>query len=100
MYFGVQCWDKRAQVCSDALTKGSWVLVQGELFKNGWTAEDGTEKSNYKIDAREIDFGPKESPAPQQGAQKETAQAESLVPPAAINEEQYVDEDDLVGAPF
>ncbi len=91
MFFGVQCWEKRAQTCADTLRKGSWVLVQGELFKNELKGHDGSEKSMFKIDAKEIDFGVRESSAP-------TAEEEASpqAPPTPVE----VDDEELMGVPF
>lgn len=91
MFFGVQCWEKRAQTCADTLRKGSWVLVQGELFKNEWKGHDGSEKSMFKIDAKEIDFGVRES--------SPTAPEEEATPQAAPAPVE-VDDEELMGVPF
>ena len=96
LFFGVQCWEKRAQTCADTLKKGSWVLVQGELFKNEWKGEDGTDRSTFKIDAKEIDFGVKE-PADSSAA---PVSPDSQLPPRAVAEDEVVDDEELMGVPF
>ena len=97
LFFGVQCWEKRARTCSELLKKGSWVLVQGEIFKNEWKGEDGTDRSTFKIDAKEIDFGVRE---PSDVPAAPTESPDSALPPKAVTEDEYVDDEELMGVPF
>lgn len=97
LFFGVQCWEKRAQTCSELLQKGSWVLVQGEIFKNEWKGEDGTDRSTFKIEAKEIDFGVRE---PIENTSPSDETGESSLPPKAVVAEEHVDDEELMGVPF
>lgn len=99
LFFGVQCWEKRAQTCSDALSKGSWVLVQGELFKNEWKNTEGEDRSTFKIDAKEIDFGVRPSSFSDERSEALT-DTESQLAPSAVTAEEDVEETELLGIPF
>lgn len=53
------------------LTKGKFVIIDGELEAFPWTTKDGTTKAGLQMVADSIDFGPKEDA--QQGAQQPQA---------------------------
>jgi single-strand DNA-binding protein len=42
-------WNKLAELCSQFLTKGRKVFVEGRLATRSWTAQDGTAKSTTEI---------------------------------------------------
>lgn len=45
----VVAWNKLAELCSQFLTKGRKVFVEGRLATRAWTAQDGTQKSATEI---------------------------------------------------
>ncbi len=45
----VIAWNKLAELCSQLLTKGRKVYVEGRLQTRSWTAQDGTQKSLTEI---------------------------------------------------
>lgn len=45
----VVAWNKLAELCSQLLTKGRKIYVEGRLRTNTWTAQDGTQKSSTEI---------------------------------------------------
>jgi len=42
-------WNKLAELCSQFLTKGRKVYVEGRLSTRSWTAQDGTQKQTTEI---------------------------------------------------
>ncbi len=42
-------WNKLAEICSQFLTKGRKVFVEGRLTTRSWQAQDGTQKQSTEI---------------------------------------------------
>lgn len=42
-------WNKLAEICSQFLTKGRKVFVEGRLSTRSWTAQDGTQKQTTEV---------------------------------------------------
>ena len=55
-FVGVVAWYKLAESCYEYLTKGSSVLVEGELQSRTWKNEDGGNNNVVEIKARRIQF--------------------------------------------
>jgi single-strand DNA-binding protein len=55
-FIGVVAWYKLAESCRDNLTKGSAVLVEGELQSRTFRTEDGYNRAVIEIKARRIQF--------------------------------------------
>ncbi len=55
-YIGVVAWEKLAESCRDHLTKGSAVLVEGELRSRLKENEDGSKRNFVEIKAFYIQF--------------------------------------------
>ena len=45
----IVAWNKLAELCSQFLTKGRKVFVEGRLSTRTWSAQDGTQKSTTEI---------------------------------------------------
>jgi single-strand DNA-binding protein len=45
----VIAWNKLAELCSQLLSKGRKIFVEGRLRTNSWTGQDGTQKSITEI---------------------------------------------------
>jgi single-strand DNA-binding protein len=45
----IVAWNKLAELCSQFLTKGRKVYVEGRLSTRNWTAQDGTQKSTTEV---------------------------------------------------
>lgn len=45
----IVAWNKLAELCSQFLTKGKKVFVEGRLSTRSWNASDGTQKSTTEI---------------------------------------------------
>lgn len=75
----VIAWNKLAELCSQLLTKGRKVYVEGRLQTRSWTAQDGTQKSlteivindmlildsKRSVDVEGVDDIPEEEPSPE-----------------------------------
>lgn len=48
-YHRIVSWNKLAELCSQFLTKGRKVFVEGRLSTRSWTAQDGTQKQTTEI---------------------------------------------------
>jgi single-strand DNA-binding protein len=55
-YVGVVAWHQLADSCHQYLTKGSAVLIEGELQSRNWESEDGNYRSIVEIKAHKIQF--------------------------------------------
>jgi single-strand DNA-binding protein len=55
-FVGVVAWHKLAESCSEFLTKGSAVLIEGELQSRSWKNDDGSTNNVVEIKARRIQF--------------------------------------------
>lgn len=45
----IVAWNKLAELCSQFLTKGKKVYVEGRLTTRNWNAQDGTQKSTTEV---------------------------------------------------
>ncbi|OGH02607.1 MAG: hypothetical protein A2798_03135 [Candidatus Levybacteria bacterium RIFCSPHIGHO2_01_FULL_37_17] len=45
----IVAWNKLAEICSQFLTKGRKVFVEGRLTNRSWTGQDGTQKNVTEI---------------------------------------------------
>ncbi len=53
-WFNVVAWDRLAEICSQHLTKGSLVYVEGRLETRSWEAENGQKHFRTEIVANEM----------------------------------------------
>jgi single-strand DNA-binding protein len=58
-FFDIETWDKQAELCSEYLSKGSGVLIEGRLKQDRWEDETGGKRSRVKVVATTIQFLPK-----------------------------------------
>lgn len=56
LYIDVTVWKKQAENCATFLTKGSGVMVTGELKLEKWEAKEGGKRSKIKLIARQVLF--------------------------------------------
>lgn len=45
----IVAWNKLAEICSQLLTKGKKVYVEGRIQSRNWTAQDGSQKTTVEI---------------------------------------------------
>lgn len=85
-YFPITAWEKRAEVCSKHLRKGSLIHVEGRLKQERWESE-GEHRSRLSVVATSVTFlpsGTKEGSAEPVGAASsgtdESAETETDTP--------------------
>lgn len=84
----VVAWNKLAELCSQLLTKGRKIYVEGRLRTNAWQAADGTQRSTTEVviedmiilDSRKPITAVLEAPADDAGGHSATT---STPPPVA-----------------
>ena len=55
-WHNVVVWAKLAEICSEYLTKGSQVYIEGRLQTREFTDKDGNNRQRTEINAREVVF--------------------------------------------
>lgn len=65
-FIDIVAFGKQAEHCSQYLTKGRMVLVDGRLQQNQWESEDGKKHSRHQVVVNEIVFMPGKSEGEQQ----------------------------------
>lgn len=48
-WFNVVCFQQLAENCSESLSKGSRVMVRGEMKQNHWETDAGEKRSNWSL---------------------------------------------------
>ena len=90
LFISVTVWGKQGESCSQYLSKGRQVLVEGRLKPDPqsggprvWTGQDGTVRASFEITANTVRFiGSREDAAPFDGepAEAPAAQEEDEIP--------------------
>ena len=55
-WFRVVAWNRLAELCSQYLSKGRPVYVEGSLRTRSWEAQDGSTRYTTELIAREVQF--------------------------------------------
>jgi single-strand DNA-binding protein len=55
-FFNVVTWGKLAELCSNYITKGSPVALEGRLQSRTWQTEDGQKRTTVEIIAENVQF--------------------------------------------
>ena len=55
-FFRIVVWGRQAEACSQYLTKGRSVLVEGRLQSRSWETEDGQKRNVVEVVAERIQF--------------------------------------------
>ena len=55
-FFDIKVWGNRAESCSQYLSKGSQVLVEGKLKQERWKTEGGDSRSKVVVNAKTVQF--------------------------------------------
>jgi single-strand DNA-binding protein len=78
LFIRVVVWAKQAEICSQFLTKGKAVFVEGRLRSRSWETKDGQKRSTIEVQATPFSVFPLEKLPKSAGAPGNT-------PPAAGN---------------
>lgn len=87
LFIDVTVWGKQAEACSQYLSKGRPLFVEGRLRQDTWTTNDGQKRSKIKAVAERVQFL---GPAPDStGARpsKPAAAEEPAAEPSAQDDE-------------
>lgn len=74
-YHSIVAWGKLAEICSQYLTKGKKIYVEGRLQTRDWEAQDGTKKQRTEIVADNMIMLDRARSAPTAGAPSSSAAA-------------------------
>ncbi|MCD6289582.1 MAG: single-stranded DNA-binding protein [Anaerolineae bacterium] len=55
-WFRVTAWGKLAELCSQYLSKGRMVLVEGDIDASAWIGQDGQPRASLELTARNVRF--------------------------------------------
>ena len=55
-FVDITAWDKLAEICTEHLTKGRQVFIEGRLQYQSWENEDGTKRSKIEVVAQNVQF--------------------------------------------
>jgi single-strand DNA-binding protein len=55
-WFSVETWDKLAEICSQSLSKGRSVYVEGRLRTRSWEGQDGQKRYRTEVIANTVTF--------------------------------------------
>ncbi len=56
LFIDVTVWGKQAEACSQYLSKGRPLFVEGRLRQDTWTGDDGQKRSKIKAVAERVQF--------------------------------------------
>ncbi len=80
----IVAWNKLAELCSQFLTKGRKVYVEGRLTTRNWTGQDGTQKTTTEVVIDDMILLDNR----QSGASQQTAHSEESSEPEESREAQ------------
>ena len=112
-FHNIVAWRKLAEICSQYLTKGQKVYLEGRLATRSWTGQDGQQKSRTEVIIDDmIMLSNKGTGAPSQGAHqpapaqqptddqkakkpvaKKQEQEEAAAPESVANQEEVAPDD-------
>jgi single-strand DNA-binding protein len=88
LFVDVTAWAKQAELCSQYLSKGRPVFVEGRLRLESWTGNDGQKRSKMGVVAQNIQFlGPAGGAAATEAPAEPGAAEEPPAEPGATNDE-------------
>ncbi|HEY65726.1 MAG TPA: single-stranded DNA-binding protein [Caldilineae bacterium] len=85
-WFRVTAWGKLAELCSQYLSKGRLVLVEGDIDASAWVGQDGQPRATLELTARNVRF---------LGGRDTSLASMEAGPPVQEEEPAALDEDEL-----
>lgn len=86
-FFNIVCWEKTAEFVCKYFSKGSMIIIQGQLQARQYDDKDGNKRTAVEVVAREVNFG---------GSKNEsTPTMPAYQAPAPTDFEEIQTEDDL-----
>jgi single-strand DNA-binding protein len=78
-WFNVVAWGRLAEICSQYLTKGSLVYVEGRLETRSWEADNGQKHFRTEVVASDVNILDKRGRGAEEGAGMEAHLAETEI---------------------
>lgn len=78
VFIDVTLFEKTAETACNYLTKGSPVLISGELVEDTWQDNNGQKRSKIKVVGNQLRLFPKSASAPTQSTTEEAADDEEI----------------------
>lgn len=69
-FFNIVVWGKSGENCSNHISKGQQVCLEGRLEQRSWQAQDGSKRSTVEIVADRVEFLSKPKDGNNQGKQQ------------------------------
>ncbi|MEK9130325.1 MAG: single-stranded DNA-binding protein [Patescibacteria group bacterium] len=85
-FHNIVAWGRLAETCSQYLSKGQLVLIEGRIETRMWDAQDGTKKNRTEIIAENMQMGPR-----MQNVNSEESTHENKSAQPQFSEEEEVD---------
>lgn len=79
-YVDITVWNKQAERCSEYLTKGSGVLIEGRLNFRSWESEEGQKRSKLDVVAQNVQFLPRAPKAVEAEAEEVESSSDDDIP--------------------
>jgi single-strand DNA-binding protein len=95
-FFNIVVWGKAAENCSNYLSKGKQIALEGRLEQRSWVAQDGSKRSTIEIIADRVEFLGAPSAARGSGNGKEVAPSK---PETGSPDENFYDNTDFNPSP-
>lgn len=104
----IVAWNKLAEICSQFLTKGKKVFVEGRLSTRSWAAQDGTQKQTTEViisdmillDSRRVEGEPVEKKEEEEKPKKLSKEKAEEEEKEVVAEEPSTDEIAADDIPF
>ena len=99
VFVDVTVWRRQAETCSEYLSKGSPVMIEGRLQLDQWENSEGQKRSKLKVLADRVQFlsgnPPKGERRSEPGGDQRQSNAASSSPPDFPDGATETDDDDL-----
>jgi single-strand DNA-binding protein len=92
-------WSKLAEICSQILSKGRKVYVEGRLQTRKWQGQDGQDKYTTEVVVNEMIALDSKGMASDDGGSYSSAQSDDSTAQEGVSEEEIFQADDPAGAP-
>lgn len=73
----IVAWSRLAEICSEYLTKGSQVYIEGRIRTNEWEDQDGNKRSRQEVIANTVQFLSRAGNGSNDSASEPKAEAEA-----------------------
>lgn len=83
LFIRVNVWGKQAEVCSQVLSKGKSVFVEGRLRSRSWETQDGQKRTTMEVQATPFSVFPLERLPKSAGAPGSTPASSGNIPSEA-----------------